>query len=1429
MTRIFTPKFLGEARNFRVSILVIIILAIGLAPQMSFGQTPTAGDYRSRVSTGDWSTVSSWQVRDAGGNWTTATVAPGASNNVYIQGGHTITLTAGANCNSLHLKYDGSTRGKLILNANVLNINGKLRSYSGNLVTSASDGTFYSSQVGASTIPEDLITSTSGKIKFVGNTRDLTDAGAWGTYGTDFAVEFALNPGQTGTFNTGFKSKDILISSGIVNTQLNRIGPDAGTDNSGNLTINSGAMLITGDVIYKSGTKRSNTLTLNAGSRLKFTNAAPGVAFASVSISPTSTIIYGADLDNQYFLNFPYSGMVITSYGHVVLEGTGPSGKSQKWINRSGIIINGNLDINANAQLYNSGFPFSLLGNWTSYGPGAYAYSTGSDTIRFAGAGTQQINATGGISFKYVAKTGSGTVTQAGNVGFPTINGYLGIENGIWDAGIYTLIGAVPSSTLALNNNTELILGNVGGPSLPNFAGTITFNTNSTLTLNGNGAQILKGGLDYKNLNFDNSTYTTLASNPASIVGTVSVKSTATLDIGNSNGFGNGSTNLTMTGSSRFRMSGSTSSKPDIDGTYSLTGGVVEFYGSNVTRQNIKGKTAAGVTPINYYNIEVKGSNVGIGLYNIVITSNPLCSFTVKSGATYTMSDQTITGTVSPTSTCKVNVEAGALFNCGNDKGFHGFLQMGLSSSSLNSNIAAGSVTLSPGSTVSYIKDGDQTITNTVEYQHLIIAGNTGIKTAPSALPLVVDGDFTKTGNSVFAHNNGVVEMKNSSAFQNYYCTSAVPPTFYTLYNRNDGSGYGLNIQGDLIIQNKLQFKSNAKLYLYAGNITMKSTAAQTANIGQVLGGASVIDYPGAGRFIIERYLDLGPSGSHGKSWQFLAVPVNGGQTVNEAWQEGNAPMVAGNAGLGTLISSNVAGTGFDIIGGVGPSMKTYVAATNTWKGITRTDTTLYNAKGYMLFVRGDRYVSVYNLPATTTTLRTKGKIFTIGAVPNTPPVTNVAAGLFESVGNPYASAIDFDKLSRSNVQAVFYVWDPKLGTGYGLGAYQTFTETAPGSHLYAVTPGFGSYGMPGSINNKIESGQAFFVHSSGPAGTLSFSESAKVDGSQNVYRVGNFNGDISTMNIQLMSLAGAETLADGAKIQFKPGFSNAIDALDALKIMNGGENLGVAVQENKLAVERRANPVAGDTLWLNLTNLHAQDYRLDFMANPIHFGALKAFLVDRFLNESRQITETDTLKYVFNVNAAHGGSYAADRFCIVFKAAKRPFSIQNLSTHIQDGITGLSWHPVNAPEQTTYHIQGSTDGLHYTDINAPAIETNGAWKADLGELPASVTYYRVVGKSKNDIARSEILKLRLPGTLSVFPNPIVGNFAQISLKGIASGKYILEIADPSGNVLYSAPYSLHREECQINLPMGMLNNGVYFVRLKGMDNLYTSKLVLLR
>lgn len=462
-----------------------------------------------------------------------------------------------------------------------------------------------------------------------------------------------------------------------------------------------------------------------------------------------------------------------------------------------------------------------------------------------------------------------------------------------------------------------------------------------------------------------------------------------------------------------------------------------------------------------------------------------------------------------------------------------------------------------------------------------------------------------------------------------------------------------LDVQTDLKVAGILDIaQGTLKL---TGNIHLLSDSVSTASVAAITGAVSYA----TGRFVVERYIPY-----HSKAWQFLAIPTTG-QTVNAAWQEGNAPLVPGVSGLGTIITNNIAGTGFDIISGTGPSMKTYdTAGAGSWKGISRTDTLIYNKKGYMLFVRGDRTVTASAAPAKATTLRTTGRIFDPAS--NIPPVTTIGSGKFESIGNPYASAIDFSNdlavVKSANVQKVFYVWDPKLGGSHNLGGFQTCIK-GTGTD-YTILPGGGSYDTAGSIQNLIQSGQAFFVHTFGGPGTVTFTENAKLGGSRLVTRPGNTE-TVKQLRTNLYDVSGNNTiLLDAVLTEFRAAYTNGIDILDALKCNNTNETLGISSNGNILSVERRSDIRPVDSVSYNLNRLKLQQYEFAFFPAGISKPGREAFLEDRYLQTVTPVSLTGNSRIRFDI-LNDPGSYAAGRFRLVFKQKRVPFAYDNAKTVI--------------------------------------------------------------------------------------------------------------------------------------------------------------------
>ena len=281
----------------RANAMIVSILALFLLlGNTSFGQTATDGDYRSAVATGNWSAPGSWQVRSAG-SWGTTTLVPTTTSNVYIQSGHTITVTADAYCQDLHLNST-SVAGAIVVNTGItLQVNRKIRDYTGTTVTSTgADGVFYT-QVSAITFNTGITTNGTGKILFVYGGGKVINAGEWGANITGWNAEFAPSVGGTiDTISTSFKAGNITISSGTVVMLANDLRPDNGSTGGGTLTVAAGATLkFTGSgQIVRTGTpsttSHSGTVTING--TLEYSGTVGKIDATTVTFA--GTVIYSA-------------------------------------------------------------------------------------------------------------------------------------------------------------------------------------------------------------------------------------------------------------------------------------------------------------------------------------------------------------------------------------------------------------------------------------------------------------------------------------------------------------------------------------------------------------------------------------------------------------------------------------------------------------------------------------------------------------------------------------------------------------------------------------------------------------------------------------------------------------------------------------------------------------------------------------------------------------------------------------------------------------------------------------------------------------------------------------------------------------------------------------------------------------------------------
>jgi len=593
-------------------------------------------------------------------------------------------------------------------------------------------------------------------------------------------------------------------------------------------------------------------------------------------------------------------------------------------------------------------------------------------------------------------------------------------------------------------------------------------------------------------------------------------------------------------------------------------------------------------------------------------------------------------------------------------------------------------------------------------------------------------------------------------------------------------------VSGKLIVSPTSSLTVSGTADFAGQSVTFQSDNTGTASLGQVTGTLS-----GATNVTVERYI---PKNTN-KAWRVLASNTTG-QTIKQAWQENQTGFnVNNNPGFGTMIPSSgasvsaVQANGFDSLS-LGGSLFKYNPATDELDPVTNTNSTqLSSEHGYFIFIRGDRSANQFGsgAPTTSTVLRSTGTLFT----GNQAAVT-VPAGKYALVRNPYPSRLDMRQIARTGgLVDAFQVWDPKLSGAYGAGGYQTFTKnTLTGN--YQVSPGAGSYGANGSVQNYIESGSAFFVQSTGSSGSVQVLESSKASGSQDVFRP---SAPLSGSSRVLFNLyannLNSTDMVDGGFVDFDDVYSNAVDVFDVRKSPNFGENFGILRSNTELVVERRKALASTDTVFFKMYQLRPISYRIDFEIPGLDTIITKAELEDKYLNTKTPLgTGSTSVSFAVDGNAA---SYASDRFRLLLKQSiVLPVTFISISGNRTNSGVKVDWKVAAERNVRSYTVERSNDGNSFAAAGTvTAAGNNGidnSYSFTEAAAPAATLFYRVKSTGNaGDIKYSSIVKIgagNVKPVYSISPNPVENGIANLQLKNQPAGRYLVRIIANNGQVL---------------------------------------------
>ena len=611
-------------------------------------------------------------------------------------------------------------------------------------------------------------------------------------------------------------------------------------------------------------------------------------------------------------------------------------------------------------------------------------------------------------------------------------------------------------------------------------------------------------------------------------------------------------------------------------------------------------------------------------------------------------------------------------------------------------------------------------------------------------------------------------------------------------------------------------------------SVTFRSTNTGTASLGKILGALT-----GATNVTVERYI---PNNGF-RSWRLLSVPTAGSQTFNQAWQEGNSSLQNSKPGFGTQITgigslSSAQAAGFDNTSPY-PALLSYNVLSNIWEGMPSTNTALSTKNGYFLYVRGDRTQGISGLisNSSATTLRTTGTVYQGNLNSEIIP-----ANSFGLIGNLYPSAIDFTKLNRSaGINNQFYIWDSKKGsaTSSSLGIYQSFSNT----NGFQTLIGGGSFvlGLP---NISIQSGQAYFVQAGASSGTVTLNENAKISSNGTLgFRPTVPLNQLVKLDSKLYTNTGTSSeINDANVVVFDNGYANAVDADDALKLANSGENFGIAKGDKTLVIEGRLTINSKDTIFFKLWNLQQKSYSFEFVPQNLGTTGLIAMLQDSYLNSNTplDLNSTNTINFTVDANTASADS---NRFKIVFTASNPlPLSFISIAANRNGTDVLVDWKVAAENRINYYEMERSTDGRNF--VTAGTVSSTGnnnptsQYRFTDANIALKTWFYRIksVGIT-GEIRYSSIVKLVAgnvkPG-FSLSPNPVEGGIINLQFKNQPEGKYSVRILNNLGQQLQNTIIShAGRNSNQLLQLPGTIASGTYQIEIIAPDLTNTIKTLL--
>ena len=181
----------------------------------------------------------------------------------------------------------------------------------------------------------------------------------------------------------------------------------------------------------------------------------------------------------------------------------------------------------------------------------------------------------------------------------------------------------------------------------------------------------------------------------------------------------------------------------------------------------------------------------------------------------------------------------------------------------------------------------------------------------------------------------------------------------------------------------------------------------------------------------------------------------------------------------------------------------------------------------------------------------------------------------------------------------------------------------------------------------------------------------------------------------------------------------------------------------------------------------------------------------------------------------------------LVNPATILPLTFLNAAAYRRNGSVQVDWKVGDQTNTQAYEVERSTDGIQFTKLYTVAALRMVAIGYTYNWLdpsaPSSTIYYRIKSIGlRGDNTYSSILKvspINTPGSIGIWPNPLVGNMLNLQLINQEAGRYTIRIISISGQIVYTTIVAHAGGSSYQQLRLPNISKGTYQLQIEKPDH----------